>query len=119
MAFFGGGVKDNRLAGLWLAVLGWILFSDSVTAGDPFPRKPIKIVVPFGVGGGSDTFVRVLIQAIRDADLSEQPLTVMNVPGAGGTIGSRRVRNARADGYTLLNLHEGCLLYTSPSPRDS
>ncbi|MBT5706924.1 tripartite tricarboxylate transporter substrate binding protein [bacterium] len=109
MAFFGGGVKDNRLAGLWLAVLGWILFSDSVTAGDPFPRKPIKIVVPFGVGGGSDTFVRVLIQAIRDADLSEQPLTVMNVPGAGGTIGSRRVRNARADGYTLLNLHEGML----------
>ena len=104
-----GIARRAKLVGVLLSVLGLIAFTDSAAAEDPFPRKPIKIVVPFGVGGGSDTFVRVLVQAIREAELLEQPLTVINVPGAGGTIGSRRVRNARADGYTLLNLHEGML----------
>ena len=74
-----------------------------------FPRKPIKVVVPFPAGGGSDTFTRIMQTAIRDADLLPQPLVVINVPGAGGTIGSRRVRDAQADGYTILNLHEGIL----------
>lgn len=98
-----------RLAGVFLLVIGPILISRISIAEDHFPRKPIKVVVPFGAGGGSDTFVRVLCQGIREAQLSDYQLTVINVPGAGGTIGSRRVRNARADGYTLLNLHEGML----------
>jgi putative tricarboxylic transport membrane protein len=101
--------RRANLIRVFLSVLGLLSLSASVVADDPFPRKPIKIVVPFGVGGGSDTFVRVLIQGIREDDLSDQPLTIINVPGAGGTIGSRRIRNARADGYTLLNLHDGML----------
>ena len=65
---------------------------------DAYPRKPIQVIVPFSVGGGSDTFVRILARAVQQFDLSEQPLTVINVPGAGGTIGSRRARYAPADG---------------------
>ncbi|MEM7143817.1 MAG: tripartite tricarboxylate transporter substrate-binding protein [Verrucomicrobiota bacterium] len=75
----------------------------------PYPHKPVKIIVPFGAGGGSDQFVRVVQKTIRDENLLPQPLVVINVPGAGGSIGSRRVKDALADGHTLLNLHEGII----------
>lgn len=74
-----------------------------------FPRKPIKVIVPFGVGGDSDSFTRIVQKTLRDQGLLPQPLVVINVPGAGGTVGSRRVRDAAPDGYTILNLHEGIL----------
>ncbi len=71
-----------------------------------YPERPIQIVVPFGPGGGSDTFARALKQAIEEHELLPQPLVIVNVPGAGATIGSRRVKNAEPDGYTILLLHE-------------
>jgi len=74
-----------------------------------YPLRPIKLIVPFGAGGGSDTFGRIIQNAIETHDLLPQPMVIINVPGAGGTIGSRRVKNARPDGYTLLLLHEGIL----------
>jgi len=78
-------------------------------AGSAYPQRPIKVVVPFSAGGGSDTFVRILQRAIDEQQLLEEPLVIVNVPGAGGTIGSRRVKDARPDGYTLLLLHDGIL----------
>ena len=74
-----------------------------------YPVKPIKVIVPFAPGGGSDTFVRIIQTGVKANDLMAQPFTVINVPGAGGTIGSRRVKNAFADGYTFLNLHDGIM----------
>lgn len=74
-----------------------------------FPVRPVKVIVPFGAGGGSDTFVRILQKAIEEENLFSQPLIVINVPGAGGTIGSRQVLEAEPDGYTILCLHEGIL----------
>ena len=74
-----------------------------------WPQRPVKVIVPFGAGGSSDTFTRQLIRVIKKDNLLSQPLVVINVGGAGGTIGSRRVRNARPDGYTMLMLHEGIL----------
>ena len=75
----------------------------------PYPRKPIKVIVPFSAGGGSDGFVRIIQKAVKDEGLLPHPFVVINVPGAGGAIGSRRVRNATPDGYTILCLHEGIL----------
>ena len=69
----------------------------------------MKVVVPFGAGGGSDTFGRIIQNAIRENKLLPQPFVIVNVPGAGGTIGSRRVKNTRPDGYTIMLLHEGIL----------
>ena len=74
-----------------------------------YPRKPVKIIVPFDAGGGSDTFTRIIQQAVQQEQLLSQPLVVINVPGAGGSIGARRVKNSRPDGYTILQLHEGML----------
>lgn len=81
---------------------------DTLPTAD-YPARPVKVVVPFGAGGGSDTFGRIIQKAIEDEGLLAQKLVIINVPGAGGTIGSRRVKNARPDGYTLLLLHEGMM----------
>ena len=81
----------------------------ALVADDAYPRRPIKLIVPFAAGGGTDTFARTVVQAIDEADLLSQPIVIINVPGASGTIGSRRVKGARPDGYTLLCLHEAIL----------
>lgn len=75
--------------------------------GQEYPQRPVKLIVPFGAGGGSDTFARILAKAIDEHQLLPQPLVIINVPGAGGTVGSRRLKNSRPDGYTIMQLHEG------------
>ena len=62
---------------------------DFLAAAAPFPEKPITVIVPFAAGGGSDTFVRIFLKAIREHDLAPQSFVVKNIGGAGGTIGSR------------------------------
>ncbi len=75
----------------------------------PFPVRPVKVIVPFAAGGGSDSFVRIVQKVVQEEKLLPHPLVVLNVPGAGGTIGSRKAKDAESDGYTILCLHEGIL----------
>lgn len=65
-----------------------------------YPDRPLRVVVPFGPGGGTDNLVRVIEPNVREA--FGQPLVVENRAGAGGTIGSDIVARAPADGYTVL-----------------
>lgn len=65
-----------------------------------YPQRPIKIIVPWGAGGGSDVIVRAIAPSL--AARLGQPVIVDNRPGAIGTIGSSVVSHSAADGYTLL-----------------
>ena len=78
-------------------------------AGENFPQRPIRVVVPYNPGGGTDTYARILQKAIKDNDLMPQPLVIVNKPGGGATIGSSYVKDARNDGYTMLCLHEALM----------
>ncbi len=69
------------------------------TSGD-YPTKPVRLIEPFGAGGGPDLMSRVL--APKLAEIWGQPVTVQNVPGAGATAGPAQVAKSPADGYTLL-----------------
>ena len=71
-----------------------------------YPHRPIKLVVPFTAGGGTDTFARIIKKAIEDNHLLPQPLVIINIGGAGATIGSRRVKDSKPDGYTAMILHD-------------
>ncbi len=93
----------------FLALVPWLIASTGAAAEEIYPDRPIQVIVPFGAGGNSDTVARVIQRAVADHDLLPQPLVVQNVPGAGGTIGSRRALHADPDGYTLLFLHEGII----------
>lgn len=74
-----------------------------------YPNRPIELVVPFKAAGGSDTFARFIEKAIEENKLLPQPIVISNVGGAGATIGSRRVKDAKPDGYTVLILHEALI----------
>jgi tripartite-type tricarboxylate transporter receptor subunit TctC len=65
-----------------------------------YPTKPVRLIEPFGAGGGPDLLGRALAQKL--AELWGQPVIVENVPGAGATAGPAQVATSPADGYTLL-----------------
>src|SRR5580704_8535187 len=65
-----------------------------------YPAKPVRIIEPFGAGGGPDLLARALAQ--RLSELWDKPVTVENITGAGATAGPAQVAKSPADGYTLL-----------------
>jgi tripartite-type tricarboxylate transporter receptor subunit TctC len=82
---------------VWAVALAVI--SGTVSA-QPYPAKPIRLVVPYTPGAGTDTIARILAQKVGES-LGQQ-VVVDNRPGAGGTIGTEIVAKAPPDGYTLL-----------------
>ena len=69
-------------------------------AQQKFPVKPIRFVVPFSPGGGTDTLARIIAQKMSEN--WGQPVVIENRTGAGGTIGTAIVAKAAPDGYTIL-----------------
>jgi len=77
-----------------------LCFAVSCAHAQTWPTKPIRAIVPFPAGSGTDTIARPVL-----AQLSKQlgqPIVVENRPGAGGTIGMAAVANAEPDGHTIL-----------------
>jgi tripartite-type tricarboxylate transporter receptor subunit TctC len=77
-----------------------IVFGGSDVVAQQFPSQPVRVVVPFPPGGGTDILVR-LIQDKFSAKLG-QPVVIDNRPGASGNIGGGVVAKSKPDGYTLL-----------------
>jgi tripartite-type tricarboxylate transporter receptor subunit TctC len=75
---------------------------------DAWPRKPIKVIVPFSPGGSTDQTVRVIQKGITDNNLLAQRLTVINVTGHF-SVGCRKAKSAKPDGYTFLVVHKGLM----------
>ena len=67
---------------------------------EDYPTKPVRLIEPFGAGGGPDLLARALAQKL--SELWGQPVTVENIAGAGATAGPAQVAKSPADGYTLL-----------------
>ncbi len=93
------GIIGRLAAAFVLTVLVAITGVGSVSALD-YPKKVIRLVVPFAAGGGTDVIARQL--AARMSESLKSPIIVDNRPGANGIIGSEIVANAPPDGYTLL-----------------
>jgi tripartite-type tricarboxylate transporter receptor subunit TctC len=70
-----------------------------IAAAQEWPAKPVKIVVPFAPGGGSDFIARYIARRLTEE--LKQPFIVDNKPGAGGNIGAEQGIKSAPDGYTL------------------
>ena len=78
----------------------WLLGGTGIAATPEYPAKPIRLVVPFAPGGGTDLSGRAIARKLSDAFV--RPVVVDNRAGAGGVIGADLVAKAMPDGYTLL-----------------
>ena len=109
-------LSDTFLAGLFLAamslpgvllrgvllsgvLLAGMVWAAPATAQDKYPSKPIRVIVPFTVGGPTDIVTRII--GARMAELLGQQLVIDNRGGAGGKLGSEMLAKATPDGYTL------------------
>ena len=88
----------NRTVRATLFLLGSALAAQAFA--QPFPSKPVRIVVPWPPGGVSDVLARAV--AAQMAEPLGQQVLIENRPGAGGTIGVAAVAKSPADGYTLV-----------------
>src|SRR5262249_53864330 len=82
-----------------IAVLAYVAAWPGTACTQEWPRRPIRIIVAFGAGGGADIIGRILGQAMQDK--LGQPVLIENRPGAGGGIGNEAVARAGSDGYPL------------------
>jgi tripartite-type tricarboxylate transporter receptor subunit TctC len=73
------------------------------TAQTPYPDRPVRVVIPYAAGGGTDILMRYLMNRIEQTEGLR--VLIDNRPGATGAIGAREVAKARPDGYTLLAGH--------------
>ena len=83
---------------LLLAAATLLAIAPTVSAQD-YPTKPIRVIVPFAPGGGSDFIARFMAQ--RLSELLGKPFVIENKPGAGGNLGTEQGVRAAADGHTL------------------
>jgi tripartite-type tricarboxylate transporter receptor subunit TctC len=86
---------------LWVVSAILILLSAGEAArSQDWPQRPVRILVPFGAGGSSDTIARFTAQRLGES--FRQQFVVENRPGAAGAIAAEAVMRAPADGHTLL-----------------
>lgn len=88
------------------------LVSTGARAAD-FPEKPIRMIIPIAPGGQTDVVARLLQTTIDKNKLLAQPIIVINNAAAGGTVGTRLIKDSDADGYTIGMFHMG--LITAPA----
>jgi tripartite-type tricarboxylate transporter receptor subunit TctC len=83
-----------------MIVLGLCALSLVSLAQQPYPNRPVKIIVPFAASGPADNYARFIAQRLQEA--LGQSFVVDNRPGAGSIIGTDAVAKSAPDGYTLL-----------------
>ena len=91
----------------FLAGTAGLALAGPASAQAAYPERPIRVIVPNPPGGSADYIAR-FFQAPMQRVLG-QPLAVANVVGGGTSIGNRQVRDAAADGYTALAIHQALL----------
>jgi tripartite-type tricarboxylate transporter receptor subunit TctC len=94
------GATLRRIRGLAVALLALACAAAGPAAAQPYPSKPVKLMVGASAGGGTDIVARMLGEKL--AESMKQPFVVENKPGASNTIAADLTAKSPPDGYTLL-----------------
>jgi tripartite-type tricarboxylate transporter receptor subunit TctC len=94
-----------------MALASWLGLSATASLAQPWPAKPLKVVVNFPPGGAADQIARVIGQPLSEA--LGQPVVIENRAGANGNLGGEVVAKAAPDGYTLL-MSSGGMVSVNP-----
>ena len=90
----------SQASSLITAALASLLWLPLGVAAQAFPTKPVRMIVPFPPGGGTDGLARILVEPI--SKYLGQRVIIENIGGGGGTIGSTLAAKAAPDGYTIM-----------------
>jgi tripartite-type tricarboxylate transporter receptor subunit TctC len=90
----------QRIAALAIAIGAFFIAGAASAQPAPYPSQPVRLIVPFAPGGGTDLTARIVAEALSKA--WNQSVVVENRPGAASQIGIDMVAKAKPDGYTLL-----------------
>jgi tripartite-type tricarboxylate transporter receptor subunit TctC len=93
-----------------------LAFSGAAFAQERFPEKPVRFIVPFPPGGGTDALARIL--GAKLGELWGQQVVIDNRAGAQGNIGTAAGAKAAPDGYTMTFAHQGALVINPHLYRD-
>ena len=96
--------RRSRIALGALTALAAIIAGTAADA-QPYPARPIQVIIPFAGGSASDVVTRILLE--RASKSLGQPFVVDNRPGAGGNVGTLQASKAAPDGYTLVGTGSG------------
>jgi tripartite-type tricarboxylate transporter receptor subunit TctC len=94
-------MSKRRSVAAWsvAAAVGVVMAMTGAAQAQPFPNKPVTMIIPFAAGGPTDVLGRVVAQ--RMSEILGQQIVIENVGGAGGMTGMKRVADAAPDGYTF------------------
>lgn len=106
----------SRLAGILVGAAALLCAGVPTRAADPYPNRPIRVIVPTPPGGGADTLGR--LTALAAEPLLHTRVIIENKPGAGGTIGTGLITRAPPDGYTVGFVFNGVLTTLPNTMRD-
>ena len=83
-----------------ILAMGALVLGFAAASAQPYPNKPIRVVVPFAAGSGTDVMTRVLMEDVHKG--LGATIVIDNKPGANGSVAAETVSKAPPDGYTLL-----------------
>ena len=85
-------------------VLAWLVLLAAGEGWAAYPDRPVKMIVPWAAGGDTDSIMRVMASGV--ARSLGQPVVVVNITGASGTVGAREAKTSRPDCYTIFSVHD-------------
>ena len=97
----GAGSRSSFIIHHSSFIIGYALAA-SIASAQPYPERPVRVIVPFAPGGGSDILARQLVPKLNE--YLGQPFVIDNRGGAGGLVGTEIARKAAPDGYTLITI---------------
>ena len=90
---------------------GLIAVTAHAQSADKYPERPIRIIIPYQAGGGTDVMTRIIVEKVRER--TKQPFIIDTKPGANTLIGVKALLASPADGYTLM-MTSSATFHTAP-----